>query len=644
MSASMHLNNDELKKYLLRYCTRELAPHFAVMLRGTWGSGKTWFIDRLRASLEEVHGKKVIYVSLYSVARTSDITDQFFQQLHPLLASGKVQKPWALLKTLVKGTLRVDLTGDGDKDNLQLGIPDFQQSADPRKAILVFDDLERCAMPPSELLGYLNQFVEHDEYRVIVLAHEQQIDDPGYHQTKEKVIGRTFEIQPDAGAALTSFIAELSADDAIGILRTRKQQILAVMDAAGHKNLRHLRQAVLDFSDIWSCLSGQDPALNSHDGFLDRLVHEVFAFSIELRAKTIAARDIYQLARTESKRTSANHGIPRALAEPAEADTRFKLHDLAYTRKLALPPDTYAKFFASGYLSDADALEGLRASAFFMTEKAPAWRRLLHKHLLNDTDFDDLKAEVYAQLAAGRFPGKPELFHSAGVLLQLSQEGLLEYGAPHLLALAKAAVDKLFAQRLPETELAPAGYLQPIGEEMAFGMQYAAVASAEFRELAVYFNDAKAAAREAELARLARNWLAELRTDAVLWAERIRSGGGDRAHFAFQPIFTQLVAADFAALLLAAQTPKLHIIADALKSRYDYIKHDDWKLEELPFWTRVSPLLHEHVAAKPAASLSAHTLRTRILPDIDHFIANMQAISALPASAGQAGEPCEPRD
>lgn len=111
MSASTPLTNDELKNYLLRYCTRELAPHFAVMLRGTWGSGKTWFIDRLRASLEEVHGKKVIYVSLYSVARTSDITDQFFQQLHPLLASGKVQKPWALLKTLVKGTLRVDLTG-----------------------------------------------------------------------------------------------------------------------------------------------------------------------------------------------------------------------------------------------------------------------------------------------------------------------------------------------------------------------------------------------------------------------------------------------------------------------------------------------------------------------------------------------------
>jgi hypothetical protein len=41
--------------------------------------------------------------------------------------------------------------------------------------VYVFDDLERCLAPINKVLGYINQFVEHGDAKVIVLANEKEI-------------------------------------------------------------------------------------------------------------------------------------------------------------------------------------------------------------------------------------------------------------------------------------------------------------------------------------------------------------------------------------------------------------------------------------------------------------------------------------
>ena len=39
--------------------------------------------------------------------------------------------------------------------------------------VIVFDDLERSLMRPEELLGFINNFVEHDTKHVILIANEE---------------------------------------------------------------------------------------------------------------------------------------------------------------------------------------------------------------------------------------------------------------------------------------------------------------------------------------------------------------------------------------------------------------------------------------------------------------------------------------
>lgn len=43
------------------------------------------------------------------------------------------------------------------------------------KNIFIFDDLERCACPPNEILGYINGLVEHEGAKVILIANEREI-------------------------------------------------------------------------------------------------------------------------------------------------------------------------------------------------------------------------------------------------------------------------------------------------------------------------------------------------------------------------------------------------------------------------------------------------------------------------------------
>lgn len=78
--------NSHIKAYLDYYC-RLSAPGFAVLLKGEWGSGKTWFINKYRRENPKDKNQKFLYVSLYGITSFSEITNILFQQLIPMLSS-----------------------------------------------------------------------------------------------------------------------------------------------------------------------------------------------------------------------------------------------------------------------------------------------------------------------------------------------------------------------------------------------------------------------------------------------------------------------------------------------------------------------------------------------------------------------------
>ena len=69
--------NSYIEAYLNYYCNLPHAPGFAVLLKGKWGSGKTWFINKFCEKLKR-NDRKYLYVSLYGMTTFSEIEDVFF--------------------------------------------------------------------------------------------------------------------------------------------------------------------------------------------------------------------------------------------------------------------------------------------------------------------------------------------------------------------------------------------------------------------------------------------------------------------------------------------------------------------------------------------------------------------------------------
>ena len=89
------------REYLDYYLDQPGDPHFAVMLEGPWGPGKSFFFDkdfedRLdKARAKNPEAKEEIRVSLFGVSNLSEIPTLIFAKAHPVLG-GRLPRPSTL--------------------------------------------------------------------------------------------------------------------------------------------------------------------------------------------------------------------------------------------------------------------------------------------------------------------------------------------------------------------------------------------------------------------------------------------------------------------------------------------------------------------------------------------------------------------
>lgn len=75
--------------------------------------------------------------------------------------------------------MKFDVDGDGNQMEAwifpipSVNIDDLLKKGE--NLILIFDDVERCQIPISEVLGYINYFVEHAKSKVILIGNEEEI-------------------------------------------------------------------------------------------------------------------------------------------------------------------------------------------------------------------------------------------------------------------------------------------------------------------------------------------------------------------------------------------------------------------------------------------------------------------------------------
>ena len=262
----MSYMNQQVFKFLNVYATIP-SPQYAILLRGKWGCGKTFFIKRWLSAFEG-KGKhpadedcielKPIYVSLFGMKCINDIKVAIDRSVNPFFYSKKgkaLKNVWRIVSKIAFKT-ELDLDDDGKSETSFSGTLDslslFSNSDEKDVSgvrFLIFDDVERCQIQMKQLLGFINYFVEHCDCHVVVVGEEQYLENNDLLELqnfKEKVVGREFEIKPDIDSAVDSFVHLPMMD--IKFLAAETDTIRECFICTGYNNLRLLRQSLLDFS------------------------------------------------------------------------------------------------------------------------------------------------------------------------------------------------------------------------------------------------------------------------------------------------------------------------------------------------------------------------------------------------------------
>ncbi|HFJ9468323.1 P-loop NTPase fold protein [Bacillus paranthracis] len=306
-SESVQTSLSESEKYtvnsILNYIESDKTG-YAILLNGKWGSGKTYFWKNILKKEIKDRGKDVIYVSLYGVSSIEEIDKkivlgklEFVEKISDSKIGGGITEIGKAVFGVVK---KFDITGLSDELS-DINFKDFFNYSD---TVLCFDDLERVNMSVDEVLGYINNFVEHDGIKVIIIGNEDEIADKlneknrelkmlttyfylkntedGNHTTskiqgekilendliknklndlfhkqneykriKEKLIGKTLTIQLDEENLIGNIINQTSNTKLHSFLEHNIEIIDTTFKESGNRNIRILKQALEDFELIY---------------------------------------------------------------------------------------------------------------------------------------------------------------------------------------------------------------------------------------------------------------------------------------------------------------------------------------------------------------------------------------------------------
>ena len=339
---------DELVESILDYIRKPYTDH-AIMINGEWGSGKTYFWNnKVKSKIEttDINGKhyKTIYMSLYGISNLDDISKKIFIEMNPNLNKSikKVLETRNISSIPEYVKTGIDMANSFGFMQMNEKI-DYSKFFDIDDKVLCFDDLERANVDVIDVLGYINNFVEHDHIKTIIICNEKELskklkstnvemktfiatyilnhegkikpeehdgegdeeqdDKPmveliedkiehifdkanDYERIKEKLIGETFEYIPEFNYIINGVLMRYESNpDLIKFLRKNSLIITQTFNRSGTRNLRILKHALNDFQKIYETTKRYYP--NVDDVVLKSLLIFTIAISFEIKAGKI---------------------------------------------------------------------------------------------------------------------------------------------------------------------------------------------------------------------------------------------------------------------------------------------------------------------------------------------------------------------
>ena len=444
---------EELVESILDYVKADYTD-YAIMINGEWGSGKTYFWNnKIRNKIDSlnVNGKKysTIYMSLYGISNLEDISKKIFIETTQLMDKNMKKYMASHDRTIIPEYAKTGLDMAhffGTKQNNEK--IDYSQFFSTDDKVLCFDDLERANVDVIDILGYINNFVEHDHIKTIIICNEKELstklkssnlefktfiatylldkegsllkaDKPmvekigekieyifdkanDYERIKEKLIGETFEYAPQFSYIINGLLMRYETNpDLIRFLREHTDLITNTFIKSGTRNLRILKHALNDFQKIFENVNKFYP--NTNLRVLQTMLIFTIAVSFEIKAGKITKDKFVNINSNEEYKSILVSS--RVLMDNRQFYIKEFDNNYYFNFKAEYRFFKFIEMYVRTRIFDMKAFKNDMEMIIetIDTEKLPGYKRLLTEEYwkISDDDFPAIIEEVLKNVMNG---------------------------------------------------------------------------------------------------------------------------------------------------------------------------------------------------------------------------------------------------
>jgi hypothetical protein len=569
---------DEASRFLDYYLNEEVETEFAVMLDGPWGAGKTHFIKKYlkyRDTRLDIPAKpSYLYASLYGVTSTSDITDQFFAQSHPILNSKASRLFGAIASRTLNGLVGTDVNSSGENHSV---LQDMVMKLDGK--VLVFDDLERISMSIAEVMGFINTFVEHEGLKVIILANESDIPQAElatYSRQKEKLVGKTIQVQSDPVEVIEKLIERMKLDSAKRAVTRNKSALLSTFLASKKTNYRNLRAIMSEYERL---VDSVDPRLQNSPEAMKQLLLYMVATGHEHRSGDLDVQTMKKLPTTQYYLGDRGDHESKPSAVQTFEKLKKKYTDVKWVDPI-IAPAHLADLYRSG-LIDVEIINSALSQhpAIVGHAEIPAWRLLWSWTDLPRAEYLKARSQLLDQLSKYEINHPGLILHAAGSILMLKNFGDSLLGDD-------AGVIAFFEDYLKE--LLDRSSLLPDIKTFGFtstayaGLSYSSRDTEDFKAIYRLVVTATEIMLAKQMKGIAANYIQRLASNSENYSSLYEYGFDDH-NYADIAFLHYLSVTDFARLLIIDSSPNDRLVA-SLARRYENERHHSFRLKDEYEW------------------------------------------------------------
>ena len=424
----------------------------------------------------QLNGRRytTIYMSLYGISNLEDISKKIFIETTQLMDKNLKKYMEANEQTTIPEYAKTGIdmanffgvTQSGDK-------VDYAEFFSTDEKVLCFDDLERANVDVIDILGYINNFVEHDHIKTIIICNEKELsnklkssnlemktfiatylldkqnelndaDKPmvekiqqkienvfdkanDYERIKEKLIGETFEYAPKFDYIINGILMRYENNaDFIRFLRENTKLIISTFERSGTKNLRILKHALNDFKKVYEMVNKSYP--NTSYRVMQTMLIFTIAISFEIKAGKVTKDKFMNIKDNEEYKSILVSS--RILMDNRQFYIKEFDSNYYYNFKSEYRFFKFIEYYVRTRIFDMKIFKGNMETIknTIDTENLPAYKRLLTEEYwkISDDEFGNVISDIIEDVKQGNL----QLIETVKIYAYFSyfsKKGLIDY-------------------------------------------------------------------------------------------------------------------------------------------------------------------------------------------------------------------------